>query len=230
MPSYLDALTGWLTQILAWPGWAPVTTELRSPVFAMLDAAAVSVCAITGVLAARDKKLDIFGVTVVAIVSALGGGTIRDLLLGVSPVFWISNPAGVVVALMTGWVTFAASQRLIVTHQAFQYPDAFGLGLFTMIGADKAMSLGHGWLVAIMMGVITGVFGGLLRDILCREIPSVLTRTELYATAALAGAIVFVIASGLAVPSSVALGLGLSLTVVIRLCAVRWQIRLPSMN
>jgi uncharacterized membrane protein YeiH len=81
----------------------------------MLDAAAVCVCAITGVLAARGKHLDIFGVTVVAVVSALGGGTIRDILLGVSPVFWISNPAGVVVALMTGWLTFAVSRRLTVT-------------------------------------------------------------------------------------------------------------------
>ena len=115
MPADLGVLTGWLTQILAWPGWAPVTAELRSPVFAMLDAAAVCVCAITGVLAARGKHLDIFGVTVVAVVSALGGGTIRDILLGVSPVFWISNPAGVVVALMTGWLTFAVSRRLTVT-------------------------------------------------------------------------------------------------------------------
>jgi uncharacterized membrane protein YeiH len=217
-------------ELFKWPGAVSPTGELQTPLVAALDLMAVSVCAITGVLAARSRQMDLVGLTVIAVVSALGGGTIRDVLLGKLPVFWVAQPLELVAALLAGWLTFAVVARVRVSPDAFQFPDALGLALFTVVGAEKSLIAGHGWLVSAIMGVVTGVFGGVLRDIICREIPSVFTRTELYATASLAGGLAYVVSRGVGLPALASVLVGVSVVVVVRLAAIRWHWNLPVMR
>lgn len=216
-----------LLEILKWPGALPPASELHTPLVAGLDLAAVTVCAITGVLVARSKQMDLVGLTVIAIVSALGGGTIRDVLLGKLPVFWVAEPLGVATAMVAGWLTFLVFRRVRISSGVFQFPDALGLALFTVVGAEKSLTCGHGWLVSALMGVITGVFGGVLRDILCREVPSVFTRTELYATASLAGSLVFVFSRGAGCQPMICVVAGICVVVLLRLAAIWWKWKLP---
>lgn len=219
-----------LLQILRWPGVVEPSYELLTPLVAILDLLAVSVCAVTGVLVARSKQMDLVGLTVIAVVSSIGGGTIRDTLLGKLPVFWVSQPLSLVAALLAGWMAFMVSKRVPMSPRWFVYPDALGLALFTIVGAEKSLTAGHGWLVSALMGVITGVFGGVLRDIICREIPSVFKQTELYATASLVGALAFIAARGAGVPAIWAVASGTAFVVVLRLVAVRWNVRLPGLQ
>lgn len=174
--------------------------------------------------------MDLIGLTVIAVVSALGGGTIRDVLLGTLPVFWVSNPLEVAAAMVACWLTFLLCSRARISSSAFQFPDALGLALFTVVGAEKSLSCGYGWLVSSLMGVISGVFGGVLRDMICREVPSVFTRTELYATASLAGSLVFVISRGAGLAPLYSVAAGLCIVIALRLAAMRWQWKLPGFS
>lgn len=219
-----------LLQILRWPGVVEPSYELLTPLVAMLDLLAVSVCAVTGVLVARSKQMDLVGITVIAVVSAIGGGTIRDTLLGKLPVFWVAQPLSLLAAMLAGWLAFVVSKRGGISPRFFIYPDALGLALFTVVGAEKSLIAGHGWLVSSLMGVITGVFGGVLRDIICREIPSVFRQTELYATASLVGALAFILARGVGAAAMWAVACGILCVVTIRLLALRWNWRLPGLQ
>src|ERR1051325_2093247 len=134
---------------------------------------AVCVCAITGVLAAKNKSVDLFGVVVLAVVTALGGGTLRDLILGTRP-FWLVDSSFVVTATLTAGVLFVVSRFWDMPPSLLLVPDAFGLALFTVIGTQRALSLSATTTVAVMLGVITGVAGGMIRDLLTGEIPLVL--------------------------------------------------------
>jgi uncharacterized membrane protein YeiH len=188
---------------------------------------AVAVCAISGVLAAEGRSMDLFGALVLALVTAVGGGTIRDLCLGV-PVFWISNPALITTALVAAAVTFVLVRFVRMPHRALAVADAFGLALFGIAGADKALAVGYAGLVAIMMGVITGVAGGILRDVLRRELPWVFQReVELYATAVFFGALVLVLLREWFPPSGVHRYIAMSVILLMRLAAMRWKLRLP---
>jgi uncharacterized membrane protein YeiH len=188
---------------------------------------AVAVCAITGVLAATNKRVDLFGVLVLALVTALGGGTLRDLILGTKP-FWLVDSSFVLTASMAAGVIFLVARFWDVSPSLLLVPDACGLALFTVIGTEKALALSAPKTVAVMLGVITGVAGGMIRDLLTGEIPLVLrTGVYLYATAALCGASTFVlIAPRTSLPlvsESVAVAVILSL----RLAAMRWRLSLP---
>lgn len=217
-----------MIEVLKWPSESLRVPELGSPLVVALDLAAVAVCAVTGVLAARGKRLDLFGTTVIAVVSALGGGTLRDMLLGNDPVFWVRNPLVLVAAVSAGLLTFLLARAREFRPGVFQIPDAVGLSLFTVAGAEKALLAQHGWLVAVIMGVVTAVFGGILRDVICREVPGVLMRTELYATASMAGAAVFVVLSGLHVNTLLGAVIAMSLIFLIRLAAIRCRVTLPT--
>jgi uncharacterized membrane protein YeiH len=225
--AFLQEFYSILTAALHWPGRLVADEVVRSPWVVGGDLLATAVCAVTGVLMARRKQLDIIGVSVIAVVSGLGGGTLRDLLLGAGPVFWVAEPQGVAAALLAGWATFALCHRFPFQKSAFIVPDAFGLALFTILGTEKALVHGHGWLVAAMMGVITGTFGGVGRDVLCNEVPSIFTRRELYATAALAGALVFIGCRVCGLPGWNCALLGLSTIAGLRLAAVRWKLHAP---
>jgi uncharacterized membrane protein YeiH len=188
---------------------------------------AVAVCAISGVLAAEGRSMDLFGALVLALVTAVGGGTIRDLCLD-APVFWIHTPGLIVTALISAGVTFVAVRFVRMPHRALAVADAFGLALFGIAGAEKALLLGSPGLIAIMMGVITGVAGGILRDVLRRELPWVFQReVELYATTVFFGALVLVLLRQWLPPSDAHRYIAMSVILVLRLAAMRWKLRLP---
>lgn len=192
----------------------------------VMDLFGVAVFAITGSLAAGKKRMDLFGVVVLASVTALGGGTLRDLILGAYPVFWVSAPIYLLVAVVTAIVTFFLVRFYSLPHKLLSVADAFGLAVFTVVGTQKALDLETSAGIAVVMGVMTGVVGGMLRDVFSGEIPLILRR-EIYATASLCGAITF---SGV----SIALGnpdlaafASVGVTLALRLSAIKWKISLP---
>ncbi|OAT33297.1 putative inner membrane protein [Buttiauxella ferragutiae ATCC 51602] len=173
--------------------------------------------------------MDPFGVLVLGVVTAVGGGTIRDMALDNGPVFWVKDPTDLVVAMVTCLLT------ILLIRQPRRLPkwilpvlDAVGLAVFVGIGVNKAFLAGASPLIAICMGVLTGVGGGIIRDVLAREIPMIL-RTEIYATACIAGGIVHATAyHTFHVPLDQASMIGMVVTLGIRLAAIRWHLKLPT--
>jgi uncharacterized membrane protein YeiH len=172
------------------------------------------------------KRLDLFGVVVIALVTAIGGGTLRDLLLGVTPVFWVREPFYVVVAALTAAGVMLGAPRLGPRRGLLLVADACGLALFSVLGARLALVVVTSPLIAVVMGVMTGVAGGILRDVLCGEIPLIL-RQEVYATAALVAAGVYVGLTALGVGGDAPLWLGIVAGLSLRLAAIRWGFSLP---
>lgn len=191
-----------------------------------LDLFGVAVFAVTGSLAAGRKKLDLFGVVVLALVTALGGGTIRDMVLGIRPVFWIARPVYVIVALGASVLIFILVCFKKPPKELLLVLDAFGLAVFTAIGAQKALDLGSSYVIVIMMGMTTGVVGGMMRDILSGKVPLILRR-EIYATASLCGAVIFVILSVFWPNSVLNVTISIITTLVVRLVAIKWNLSLP---
>lgn len=197
----------------------------------ILDILGTAVFALSGVLLAARLRMDPFGVLVLGVVTAIGGGTIRDMALDNGPVFWVRDPTDLVVAMLTCFVT------ILIIRQPHRLPqwilpvlDAIGLAVFVGIGVNKAFASGTGPLVAVCMGVITGVGGGMLRDVLAREIPMIL-RTEVYATACIIGGIVHVTAlHTFLLDARHASVLGMMITLIIRLAAIRWHLKLPTFD
>ncbi len=193
-----------------------------------LEDFAVAVCAVTGVLAGKGKRLDLFGVVVLALVTAFGGGTFRDLVLGISPIFWIKDPYFVHTAVAAALATFVIARFCELPQTVLLVADAFGLALFTIIGTEKSLACGAPGTIAIVLGVVTGVGGGMMRDALSGEIPLVFRKEiYLYATAAFAGAGLLV-ALGRFLPGQpyhrlIAAGAIL----LLRLAGIRWRITLP---
>jgi uncharacterized membrane protein YeiH len=187
--------------------------------------AAVAVSAITGVLEAGRKPIDLFGMTLVALASALGGGTIRDVLLD-RPVFWLEDQAYLVCALAAGVATFALVRLVRLPVNVFLVPDAIGLALFTIVGTQIGIVWGVPWLAASVLGVITGVVGGVLRDMLCNEVPLVFSGV-LYGTAAWAGALAFLALWRGGLSPGPASWIAMALIVALRLAALKWRIGLP---
>ena len=140
--------------------------------------------------------------------------------------YWIHDPLYVAVGITAAMLTFGLMHKINIPRNFFLLPDAIGLALFTVIGTSIAMSLHAHWFIAALMGVITGVFGGVIRDILCNEVPLVL-RTDIYATASLLGALLLVGLDGLGLAHNVALILAMLVIIAIRLSAIRWHIHLP---
>jgi uncharacterized membrane protein YeiH len=202
---------------------------LPSPlVQSILEHFGIAVAAITGVLAARGKRIDLFGVLVLALVTSFGGGSVRDLMVGDLPVVWLRSPEYLLNAASTAVLAFFIARVWRLPGQVLLVADAFALALFTLIGARKGVLLGFSAPVTILLGVVTGVAGGILRDVLIGEVPLVFQpKIRLYATASMAGAAVFTglihwgCAESLATPIGVALVLGL------RLAAIRWRLALP---
>ncbi|EOD78489.1 putative inner membrane protein [Grimontia indica] len=164
---------------------------------------------------------------VLAMVTAIGGGTIRDMALGATPVFWVNQPEYLWMILVTCILS------MLLIRQPRRLPwyflpvaDAIGLAVFVAIGVDKALSYGASPMVAVIMGVITGCGGGIIRDVLAREIP-MLFRTEVYATACIAGGIIHTVALAANVDVEIASIAGMITTLLIRLAAIRWHLSLP---
>jgi uncharacterized membrane protein YeiH len=192
-----------------------------------LQMAATMVCAVGGALAAGRKRLDVVGVVFVSFVAAVGGGSLRDLLLDRNPVFWLAQPSYLTVSLIAGALTWIYICRWKAPVRFLSFVDAFGLGLFTISGIQIAQEMGQSLLICLVMGVITGVAGGLLRDLLCGEIPSIFKSGELYASAALLGGAVFFLAETWGAGPKVCALMGAGTVIGLRLAALHLGWRLP---
>jgi uncharacterized membrane protein YeiH len=159
-----------------------------------IEALATMAFALSGLLAAARKRLDAVGVVVVAGLAAFGGGTLRDILLDRRPFFWVTHADWLwaLLALCIGAMLFMRARHFGVTERAMQWPDSLGLGLFTAGGTEIALANGMPAIVAVLMGMVTAVFGGVLRDIVCNEIPSAFSDHRPYAVCSFAGGWVLV--------------------------------------
>ena len=194
----------------------------------LLSLLAVAVSAASGALAAGRKGLDWIGVGVIAGVTAIGGGTIRDLLLDRHPIFWIADPLQIVVILGSAALTLLYVRFRKPPWTALLILDALSLALFSISGAQVAEQQGHPGIVAVLMGTITGSAGGVLRDLLTGEVPLLLRNTEvLYATAAIAGATVYLLAKTGGLPPTSSALLGMVTVAATRFAAIFWKLRLP---
>jgi uncharacterized membrane protein YeiH len=184
--------------------------------------------AVSGVLEARRKDMDIIGATTVALITALGGGTLRDLLLGRGPVFWVQQPGYSLVGFAVAILTFYSTRLLKLSARTILIPDALALGVFTVMGAARALEQGTAVFIAALMGMITGVFGGVLRDITCNEIPSIFVKnTQLYATCSFVGAWVYIGLERSGAALWLATTASILVTFTFRLVAARFNWRLP---
>jgi len=188
---------------------------------------AVSASAISGALEARKHEMDIVGAMTIAFVTAFGGGTMRDLLLGRTPIFWVVDPFLSVVTFFVAIISFYWLDK--ISDKMLNVPDAIGLSMFSILGATYAMQINASAIVIVLMGVITGIFGGVLRDLLCNRIPTVFRQnTELYATCSFIGTWVFVICTWFNVNSIIASIVGAVVIFILRLLAIRFKMTLPS--
>lgn len=195
----------------------------------VVEVLGVLVSASSGLVEARRKKMDLVGVYIVAFIAAFGGGTVRDILLDRRPLFWIENYEYPTLIFVFCIVVspFFRQLRQVVTERFILIADALGLGLFSVSGTSLALAMQMPMFVCVMMGVITGIFGGVLRDILCNEIPMVFRRGHLYASCAFLGSWTYLLFARVTGWESMALMFGVGVTVVLRLMAVRFDWRLP---
>ncbi|MGH8496188.1 MAG: trimeric intracellular cation channel family protein [Gammaproteobacteria bacterium] len=182
---------------------------------AVLDWLGVIVFAATGALVASRKSMDIVGFVLLGTVTGIGGGTIRDVLLGSYPILWVGQPGYLAACAAVSVVVFFTAHLLHSRYRLLLWFDAMGLAIFAVAGAEKGLLLGASPLVAVTVGVISATFGGIIRDVLGDE-PSVILRPEVYVTAALVAAMVFIAASLLAVPRDIAVVIGVLAGLLVR--------------
>ena len=183
--------------------------------------------AISGALAASRKNMDIFGFSVLALMPAIGGGTIRDLVIGRTPVFWIEDSRYVTVAIISAVIVFFAPYKVGSRRRVLIWMDAMGLALFAALGTKISLTHGTGPVVAVMLGVTTAVTGGMIRDMICTEIPLILSG-EIYATAAFVAGGTFVLADSFGVPPGPALASAVLAGFVVRALGIVYNWSLPS--
>lgn len=187
---------------------------------------AITAEAMSGALAAGRRNMDMFGVAFIAFITALGGGTVRDMLLGNYPVTWTQHPMYIYLTISAGLLTMVIARIMHHLHSLFLILDAMGLIAFTVIGCDVALKLGYSTPVVIMAGITTGIFGGILRDLLCNRTPMVL-RKELYASVSLLVALLHLGLIHLDVNEDINLLASFSVGLALRLSAIRWSLALP---
>lgn len=187
----------------------------------------IFVFAVTGALKARTHQMDVFGAAVVAFVTAYGGGTIRDLLIGVRPVNWVND--NLALALVVSAVALVALFRINMAkfRRTIFFTDAIGLGMFTAGGIERSLLYGINDGYAVIMGVISATFGGLLADIICGEVPNLLKRGELYATACAIGGVVYILLKDTLLPEDLLLFLCVVIIVGLRILSKRKRLTLP---
>mgnify|MGYP001231032596 CR=1 FL=1 len=191
----------------------------------VLDYTGIAVFAAAGALAASRKQLDIVAFVFFAGVTAIGGGTLRDILLDV-PVFWVRHPLYLAIPLCVAVLVYFTAHLLESRYRVLLWADAVGLAAYTVVGAAKTLSVNASPADALALGVLTATFGGVIRDVLANE-PSVILRRELYITAAFAGALVFVAMAGIGAPFWTGATLGFLVAFGVRAGALVWGWRLP---
>jgi uncharacterized membrane protein YeiH len=185
------------------------------------DLFGTAVFAVTGALVASRKRMDIVGFILLASATGIGGGSLRDLMLGLTPVFWIAQPVYLAICVGVGAATFFLAHIPESRYRVLLWLDAAGLALFCVVGADKALAAGTSGFIAVAMGVATATFGGVIRDLLGGESPLILRR-EIYLTAAFAGALVFVGGAGLGVPQPAPALAGFAVCFAVRALALAY--------
>ncbi|WP_392565580.1 TRIC cation channel family protein [Utexia brackfieldae] len=197
-----------------------------------LDILGTAVFAISGVLLAARTQMDPIGALVLGVITAIGGGTIRDIILNNGPIFWVVDSTDLMIAIVASFFSM-----IFIRFTTFKYPryllsilDAIGLAVFVGIGVNKAIASHVNELVAVCMGVLTGVGGGVIRDVLAREIPMVF-RVDIYATACIIGGVCHMMAyQFFSLPLQYATLFGIAVTLVIRLMAIFWHLKLPILS
>ncbi len=194
----------------------------------LIEFLAVVSGAVFGALLARRKRMDFVGVFSVALITAFGGGTLRDLLLDRHPLFWITNSHYPVIVFILALATMLTGHWLRRAERWLYLPDALGLGLFSIVGAGFALESNTSPFIASLFGVITGTFGGVIGDIVCNEVPNLFrSRTPLYATCAFFGCWIYLLLRQFGLPENIALWSGITAVVLTRFAALQWNLRLP---
>jgi uncharacterized membrane protein YeiH len=195
--------------------------------FHVVQLLATAVFASSGAIAAGRKRMDVIGVVVIAIVTAIGGGTIRDVLLDRYPVFWIADPSYLVVPVIAAGLTLLYVAFRRPPDNALAIADALGLAMTAILGAQIAEEKGVGGVVVVLMGAITGVAGGAIRDVLSAEVPLILRKSELYASAAIAGLVLYLALRWLGVPRIASGAAGMATIAALRIAAIVFGLKLP---
>lgn len=193
----------------------------------LIEFGAVFSSAIFGILLARKNKLDIIGVFTVAFISAFAGGTLRDLFLDRHPLFWIANDHFAMIVFCMALISPFVPRTNFKPDRWLQIPDALGLGLYAIVGANYALESGTSLFIASLLGVVTGTAGGAVSDVICNEVPRLFKATPLYATCAFAGCWSYFGVQHYTGEDEIALVTGISVVVLTRLTAIRFNICLP---
>lgn len=206
----------------------PFSLEPGNALLAAAMFIGTAVFAATGVLASSRRDMDWIGAVVLAVVTATGGGTLRDILTGQLPVFWIREPVYLWIAGGTALLMLPLLRIIRFPERALLLADAAGLALFTWTGCVKTQELGFHPSVVVLMGVLTGSGGGLIRDVLSAQVPSVLRQSELYAAATIPGALLFVALRHFPISPLVVGAICIGAVLLVRLAAMRWRLMLPT--
>ena len=192
-----------------------------------LDLFGVAIFAITGALIAEQQQLNILGVLLSAILTAVGGGTLRDMVLGATPVFWIQDPVYLMISAIAGFSVFVVAPYYRFRGRVFLLADGIGLAVFTIIGIQKAISIDVPLVNTVLLGTLTGVGGGVIRDVLLGRRLPLLLQQELYATAAFLGGWIYLLLYLSTFPDIFAVFSSILVVVLIRLVAKHWRLKLP---
>jgi uncharacterized membrane protein YeiH len=192
-----------------------------------LDYTSVFIFALTGALVASRAQLDLVGFAFLAALTGIGGGTVRDVLLDRNPIFWIEQPAYLAITTLAALLVFFTAHLVESRYQLLIWLDALALGVAVAAGIGVALALEQPAIIAVLMGIVTGCMGGLMRDVVCNEVPLVLKQGELYVSAAFAGAASGVLASSLGLQSMGVLGAAMAVTVILRAGSLAFGWRLP---
>ena len=195
--------------------------------FYTLDILGTIAFAISGVLIAINKKMDLFGILIIAFVTAIGGGTLRDVLIGQTQVSWMKDMTFTYVILGSAVFAIIARRKINYLRTSLFLFDTIGIGLYTVVGVEKGINAGLHPIICIALGTISACFGGVIRDMLCNEIP-VIFRKEIYATACILGGLSYFLLRKLPIDPNVVFAIAGLIVIIVRLLAVKFKIALPS--
>ncbi len=187
-----------------------------------VDLIGTFVFAISGILVGLDKKFDIVGTSILGLVTAVGGGTLRDVLIGETPVGWMKDLNYVYVAFTALPVSYFFKQSILKLNRSMFLFDTIGIGLFTILGLQKTLLVGLSPVIAVLMGTVSAVFGGVIRDVLANEIPMIF-RKEIYASACLAGGIMYMLMRAVSADEILTMVVAILVVIVIRYLSVRYH-------